>query len=157
MDKGVSYEQGRQQGKDHDQRIGYRQAARLSEIIQSVEAQVNGKTYHENQHIQDMPEQRQLVLLDILVAQLVLMLERLNDAVGLFGHYLATVDNLLSLHHHTAGQGNTAHQVVLAGLATFTVVAQVGRDIVIQVTLLENGPMCRQVAIHEQSLIGRLG
>ena len=94
-----------------------------------------------------------MVLFDILVAQFVLFLERLDNAVGLLRYDVAPTNNLLSLLHHTAGQCYARQQVVLAAFATFTVVGEVGRDILVKVAFLQNGTYRCQFLVLKQLLI----
>ena len=77
-----------------------------------------------------------MVMLDIFVAQLVLFLKRLDDAIGLLGNNLSSVYNLLTFLNDTTRQSDTRQQVVLAGLTTFSVVNDIRSDIFVEVTLL---------------------
>ena len=90
-----------------------------------------------------------MVLLDVFIAQLVLSLERLDDAVGLIRHNVTPVNNLLAFLYHSAGQRYACQQVVLAGFAAFAVVDQVGGDIFIKVTFLQNRAYGNQYLILE--------
>ena len=74
MNEGVANEQCRQQGKEDDEDIDHQDASRLVEIVFAVKTQVEGEANHENGRVENMSEERQLVLLDAVVTQLVLML-----------------------------------------------------------------------------------
>ena len=139
MDKGVAHEECRQQGEDDNHGIEHRDASRLLEIVLAVECQVEREAHHEDGDIENLSEERYLVLCIVFVAQLVLFLERLDDAIGLLCHNLAAVHYLLSLLHQSAGQGNARQQVVLAGLAALLVVDQIGGDIRVQIAFLQDG------------------
>ena len=157
VNEGVAHEECGEQGEQHNQGIEHGDAARLVEIVTAIEGEIEREANHEDGHIDDMAHQTQLVLLRVVVTPLVLLLERLDDAVGLVGDDFAAVYNLLTFLHQTAGQGNTRQQVVQAGFAALFVVHQIGHDIVVQVALLQRGTVGRQLLVEEQLLVGALG
>ena len=73
MDEGVAHEDSRQHGKDNDEGIEHRDAARLLEIVLTIEAQIQREAYHEDGDIKDMADERYLVLGLVLIAAVVLL------------------------------------------------------------------------------------
>ena len=153
----VAHKQGRQQGKDDDEGIEHGDVARVLEVVLAIEAQVQREANHEDGDVEYLSDERYLVLRLVLVAAVVLLDVRVDDAVGAVCHDFAAIHNLLPLLHQSAGQGNADQQLVLAGLAAFAVIGEVGDDVVVEVALLQGCPQGDEFLVHEQLLVGPLG
>ena len=141
VDERVAHEDGSQYRENGNKGIGHHDFARLHQIVSSIEAEVDGEADDDDGDVENLSQECKLILRVVLMQPLVLLDERIHGAINSVCHNLASSHNLLTFLYDTACQGDARHQVVDAGLASLLVVNQVGRDIVIEVTLLENRPL----------------
>ena len=102
------HHQGDNHREDSDHHIEHQDAAHLLEIFPTVEIEVDGEEHDEDDHEQRLSGNRRGDLIGRGTASLHLSLKTAQYTEGVLIHDLSTVHNLLSAHHDTAGNGDTA-------------------------------------------------
>ena len=141
--------------EEDDQREQHGYRSDLLKIVVAEQCQVDHQAYHEDSDIQDLSHDGDADLLVVLVTTLQFLLVGGKDVVGVVVDDIAPVDDLLPTLAETAGQWDAVVQVAQTGFAALFVVAQVGRDVIVEVTLLQDLPMAVLLGVEAQLLIGR--
>ena len=102
-----------------------------------------------------MPENDQTDALFVLFTSICLLLIRHQDVVGVLIHDVASVDDLLTSLHDAAGQWDAVVEFVQARFTAGSVVCQVGRDIVVEITFPKYLLVSGQCLIEKNLFIGR--
>ena len=156
MADGVAHEQSGEHDEDDDERVEHRDASRLLEVVFSEEAQIDGEAEHEQRHIDGLAHRDQSDLARVAVSPFVLHLEGLDDAVGVFVDDVTPSDDFLSFLCHAAGQRHTVHEVGQTGFAARLVEDEVGRDVVVEVALLQGLTVLAEHLVEKELLVGAL-
>ena len=138
--------------RHHD--VEHQDVARLLEIISAEKGEISGKKHHKDGNKEHLSDHRGSNLGGGGTAPLHLALIRREHPIVVIVYDLASVDYLLPAEHHATGRRDAAEQIILLSLAALLVVHQIGLDILVEITLLQDGSKHAQPLVEKQLLIG---
>ena len=151
----VAHHERHEHREECHQRVEHGDGARLAEVVAAEESEVDGEECHKDGDEHYLSDEHHHLLALRRAAPLHLALERVEHTEGVFVDDVATVDHLLSAHHHSAGRRYRREEVVALGLRATLVVHEVRLDIVVEVATLQEGALLRNHVVGEELLVGR--
>jgi len=153
-EKRVLHHEGRQEREEDEQGVEHGYGSRFREVVLAEECQIEGEERDEQQDVDGLSRygRSQFVLRGALL--------RHGTLVGVEhehhprGDDVALGDDALPLEHHSACLRDEAEIVVEFHFAPASVVAEVGRDEIVEVASLQLGPHRHQTVVEEEVLVG---
>ena len=148
----VGHHDRRDDAEEDNQRVEHGDGPDAVEIVVAEEREVNSQADEKDGDKENLSHNSDANLLVAFVSTFQLLLVGEENVVGLAVDNIASVDDLLSA---LGGQRDAVGKIAQTGLATLLVVTQVGRDVVVEVTFLQNLAMAVKLRIEEELLVCR--